>query len=103
VRPLSEELVDRSDAIGPDHVGLRVVSVNIESPARDRLCPSAARQQCGFGDIITHVNGERVRTTEEFDAALAGVEAGAIVSLRVFNPDAGAGQGLSRVVRVRVQ
>lgn len=103
VRPLTEdEAAAIEKRVGTGYDGLRVMEIDVWSPAHDRLCPSA-RQQCGFGDIITHVNGEPVRTIDEFDAALAGIEAGAVVSLRVLNPDAGGGQGLSRVVRVRVQ
>jgi S1-C subfamily serine protease len=50
-------------------------------------------------DVITHVNGTRTRTVEDFQQALRGTSPGEIVSLWVFNTAAGA---QTRVVRLRV-
>ncbi|MDH3497922.1 MAG: trypsin-like peptidase domain-containing protein [Gemmatimonadota bacterium] len=95
VRELPADLVRQ---VGAEHVGLRVMTVELDSPARDRVL--AAEQGGGFGDIITHVNGTRVQTIAEFEAALNGVQPGAIVSLRIFNPSING--GTSRVERIRV-
>jgi S1-C subfamily serine protease len=75
-----------------------VTDVDLESPAQGRLCPQGP--QCGFGDIITHVNGERVRSVQEFDAALRKVAPGDVVSLRIYNPSPPTPG--SRLVRMRV-
>ncbi|MDH5196261.1 MAG: trypsin-like peptidase domain-containing protein [Gemmatimonadota bacterium] len=78
--------------LGPDRVGPLVVDVDVGSPAQDRL--SAAR-----GDIITHVNGTRVRTAGEFERAVRGLKPGEIVSLRIVSAAVG---GQSSMVRLRV-
>jgi serine protease Do len=95
VRPLTGDLLTR---IGAQHAGLRVTDVALDSPARDQLIP--AGPQTGFGDIITYVNGTRVTTVPEFDAALKGIQAGDVISLRVYNPSVQG--GTSRIVRLRM-
>jgi serine protease Do len=82
--------------LGDENIGPLVTDVDLESPAQGQLCPQGP--QCGFGDVITHVNGRRVRTVQEFDAALRNLQAGDVVSLRIYNPT----QGGSRLLRVRV-
>ncbi|HEX9726871.1 MAG TPA: trypsin-like peptidase domain-containing protein [Gemmatimonadales bacterium] len=99
VRPISEEAAAREQAIGAEHAGLRVMDAEITSPARDRLCAAADASRCGYGDIITHVDGVRVLTVDAFENAVRDLGPGDIVSLRVYNPSFTA---RSRVVRVRL-
>jgi S1-C subfamily serine protease len=89
---------DAANQVGADHVGPHVTDVALDSPARDQLIPAGN----GFGDIITRVNGTRVRTVKEFDDAIRHIEAGQIVSLQVYNPQVPQPNGGSRVVRIRV-
>lgn len=89
---------DAAAQVGADHVGPHVTDVELDSPARDQLFPAGN----GFGDIITRVNGARVRTVKEFDDAIRGVEAGQVVSLQVYNPQVPQPNGGSRVVRIRM-
>ena len=84
-----------SRRLGDDHTGPVVTDVDIDSPARDRLFPPGS----GAVDVITHVNGTRVRTVDEFQNAMKAVRPGDVVSLRVYNTSGG---GLSRVVRIRL-
>jgi serine protease Do len=84
--------------LGEDNIGPLVTKVDLESPAQGQLCPQGP--QCGFGDVVTHVNGRRVRTVQEFEAALRNVQPREVVSLRVYNPSPP--QPGSRLVRVRV-
>ena len=51
-------------------------------------------------DIITHINGQRVRTVAEMNEVLKGVQPGEVVSLRTYTitPD---GTGVGRTVRIR--
>ncbi len=99
VRPLDEETAGRQARIGAQNTGLAVMSVDLNSPARDRLFPAQRGQ---LGDIITHVNGARVHTIADLDAALGETGAGDLISLRVFNPAGNQGSGISRVVRLRI-
>lgn len=84
--------------LGAENAGPRVTDVPLDSPAYERLIPAARGT---FGDLITHVNGQRVRTVEQFDAALRDVQPGEVVSLRVYNPQVPQGGG-SRVLRIRI-
>ena len=84
-----------SRRLGDDHTGPVITDVEIDSPARDRLFPPAS----GAVDVITHVDGTRVRTVDEFQNAMKAVHPGDVVSLRVYNTSGG---GLSRVVRIRL-
>jgi serine protease Do len=84
--------------LGEENVGAHVTDVDLESPAQGRLCPQRVNQ-CGFGDIITHVNGQRVRNVQEFDASLRNVRPGEVVSLRLYNPSP---PPSSRLERIRV-
>jgi len=95
LEPLAQ---DAAAQVGADHVGPHVTDVEVDSPARDQLFPAGN----GFGDIITRVNGARVRTVKEFDDAIRGVEAGQVVSLQVYNPQVPQPNGGSRVVRIRM-
>jgi serine protease Do len=88
-----------SSQLGSDNIGPLVTEVDLESPAQGQLCPQAAAN-CGFGDVITHVNGRRVHSVQEFEAALRSVRAGDIVSLRLYNPSPPAPG--ARLARIRV-
>jgi serine protease Do len=90
---------DAATEVGDEHVGPRVTEVDVDSPARDQLIPAGGN---GFGDVITRVNGTRVRTVKEFDDVIRNVEPGQVVSLQVYNPQVPQPNGGSRVVRLRV-
>ncbi len=77
--------------------GLVITEVDPNGPARDALAAVDARQR--YVPVITHVNGERVRTPAEFQRALAAVRPGEVVSLRLFETIAETSR--SRVVRFR--
>jgi serine protease Do len=96
VEPLPAQV--RSE-VSADNLGPWVTDVALESPAYGRF-NAAARGV--FGDVITHVDGRRVRTVQEFQAALRGVKPGDVVSLQVFNPQAANGAGASRTERIRL-
>jgi serine protease Do len=83
-----------ANQLGDDHTGPVVMGVEAGSPAEERLV--TARN--GVYDVITHVNGTRVRTVEQLQRALQAVRPGEIVSLRVYRP---AGEQ-SRIERFRV-
>jgi serine protease Do len=91
VRQPPTEIASR---LGDDHTGVVVMDVEASSPALDRLTPA----RNGIRDIITHVDGTRVRTVAQFERAMAAVRSGQIVSLRVYDAAAEA----SKVVRLRV-
>jgi serine protease Do len=83
--------------LGNDHTGPVVTDVELDSPARDRIYPPSG----GAVDIITYVNGTRVRTLDDFENAMKAARPGTVVSLRVYTTANGGLSG-SRVVRVRV-
>jgi len=91
VEPLTEE-VSRDARISDEHRGLVVTAVDPDGPAAEK----------GIGPrvIITHVNGQRVRTLDEFEKAMEPVKAGDVVSLQVFFLDQ-SGQGVTNVIRLR--
>ena len=91
VRQPPSEIASR---LGDDLTGVVVMDVEAGSPAQDRLNPA----RNGISDIITHVNGTRVRTVDQFEQAIRAARPGEIVSLRVYN----ATVEQSRVERVRV-
>ncbi|UCF41586.1 MAG: PDZ domain-containing protein, partial [Gemmatimonadota bacterium] len=98
IEPFPAELVAQESVIGQESRGPIIVDIDPDGPARDKgLAPASPRQ--GVLDIITHVNGQRVRTVDEVGQALAGVSSGSIVSLRIYQVRQG--QAGSRVVRVR--
>ena len=71
--------------------GLLIQRIDPEGPARSYLVP---------GEIITHIEGERVRNEEDLHAALASVNAGQIISIRTAVLGTRAVQ--TRIVRFRV-
>ncbi len=84
----------------PETTGLAVTSVDPDGPAVDKLAPSGPE---GSGDVITHVNGTRVRSADDFNKSLASVKAGEIIELRIYNAQMDNQRGGSRVVRMRVR
>ena len=62
--------------------GLLVVRVKEVSPAADA--------QIQEGDVITHVNGEKVTTTDEFGKIVAKARKGDYLKLYVYSPRADA-------------
>ncbi len=78
--------------------------VDPDGPARTKL--RASNVQRGVLEVITHMEGERVLTKEDFNERLAAVSLGEIVDLRVtsITPD-NRGQLITatRVVRVRTR
>ncbi|MBI2537397.1 MAG: Do family serine endopeptidase [Gemmatimonadetes bacterium] len=76
VEPLTEQ-VSRETRIGEEHRGLVVTSVDPDGPAAEK----------GIGPrmIITHVNGQRVRTMGEFEKAMEPVKKGDVVSLQIWS------------------
>jgi len=77
--------------------GLLVTDVDRDGPARDKV--EAGSPNTGFLDVITHVDDTEVRTRRELNAALAGIPAGDVVSLRVVRITGGEPQ--ARFVFVR--
>ncbi len=76
--------------------GLMVTEVDPEGPSGDKLLAQGSPQG---PDIITHVDGTRVKTMSQLNDALGSVKSGDVVSLRMYNPSLQS----SRVVRLRVK
>ena len=57
-----------------------ITGVDPDGPARDKL--REANPRSGIMDIITHVNGERVRSRADLDLVLTTASEGEVVSLR---------------------
>jgi serine protease Do len=91
VEPMTGEVV-RDSRIGEEHRGLLVTEVDPDGPAAEK----------GLGPrvIITHVNGQRVRTLDEFDKAMEPVKAGDVVSLQIYLLTQ-TGGGQTTVIRLR--
>jgi serine protease Do len=98
-----EAITDREaagdSAIGASHAGLLVTAVDPDGPAAEKLLP--ASQTALGADIITHVNGARVKTVADLNTALQDVKPGEVISLQtwVVRRDGSA----SRIVRLRVK
>jgi serine protease Do len=93
VEPVTDEVANRV-GLAESQRGLAITSVDPNGPAADK----------GLGprQIITHVNGESVRSIAELRQVLNDVRAGEVVSLRIYLPGADASQpGQSVVVRLR--
>jgi S1-C subfamily serine protease len=98
LQALSARMAASDERIGDEHRGPIITGIDPDGPARDKpLVPANARR--GWVDIITHVNDERVRTLEDMEAALASIEAGEIVTLRVYQVQGN--QAATSIVRVR--
>jgi S1-C subfamily serine protease len=85
--------------IGDQNRGPIITGIDPDGPARDKqLFPADARR--GFLEIVTHVNDDRVRTVDELNDALANVEPGDIVMLKIYQVR-GNQAPVTRVVRLR--
>src|SRR5262249_32102927 len=85
---------------GEEQQGLVVTAVDQDGPAADKLIPANAAPS---PDVITEVNGTKIRTAEDLNGALRGLKPGEVISLRVYNSGVDQQRGGSRVVRMRVQ
>jgi serine protease Do len=75
VEPTSSSEEASGARIGEAHRGLMISAVDPDGPA--------AEKGLGPRQIITAVNGQRVRTMEEFQKAMAAVKTGDVVSLQL--------------------
>jgi len=80
------------DGVPRQYAGLHIEQIDPDGPARDFLIR---------GEIITHVEGERVRTVDDLEAVLQTVRPDQIISIRtaLFS---GSGAVRRRTVRLRV-
>jgi serine protease Do len=85
----------REARLTDDQRGVLVSDVEEGGPSWGKLAPPDR----GGPDLVLAVNDARVRTTEEFQHALAGAHRGDVVQLRVFNVQA----AVTRIVRIRVR
>jgi serine protease Do len=94
VQPLGASTGTSADLqqVPDEHRGLVITAVDADGPAADK--------GVGPRQIITHVNGQRVRTMEEFQKAMAGVKQGDVVSLQLSLPTQ-TGAWTTIVVRLR--
>ncbi len=72
----------RAAGVPSSEIGLLITGVDRNGPGRDDLAASSPRQ--GFIAVITHVNGERIRTRAELEAVLEDVAPGQVISLQLF-------------------
>lgn len=75
VEPVAREAAARA-RLAEEHTGLLITRVDPEGPAADKLAAQL---------IITHVNGQRVRTIQDLERTLAPIKDGDIVELRLYN------------------
>jgi hypothetical protein len=85
--------------VATDLRGPVVTDVDADGPAYQRIYPPTPG---GGADVILQVNGTRVRTLEEFQRAVHGLQSGQIVTLFVANVS-GDGTSARRPVRIRVR
>lgn len=90
VEELTREELE-SEGINAELAGLRIVGVDPYGPARDRL---------RNGQVITHVNAERILTRSDFEDALQQVRPGEVFSLRTAGLGA-EGNVVRSTVRIR--
>lgn len=98
VQELSPQMAAQVRRIDENVRGVMITAVDPQGPARQVLRASLPRQ--GRLVVITQVNGQPVEALEQFNAAVARVEPGSIVSLRVFLVEGN--QTVPQVVRYRV-
>ena len=83
VQPLSAQMAASDSRIGDENRGPIITGIDPNGPAHNKpLFPADARR--GVLDIITHLNDDRIRTVDELNEALADVEPGDIVTLRIY-------------------
>ncbi len=80
------------DGVPRQYAGLHIEQIDPEGPARDFLIR---------GEIITHVEGERVRTMDDLEAVLQTVRPDQIISVRTAR-FSGSGDVSRRTVRLRI-
>jgi len=98
LQDMTSQFASQDDRLTDENRGPIVTDVDPNGPARHEPFVPLTPQR-GWVDIITHVDGKRVRTVSELERALAAVQPGAIVSLQVLQIRAD--QSASRVVRMR--
>jgi serine protease Do len=81
VEELSDDMMRADRRLNDENRGLVITEVDPSGPARDAL--DAADSRRGVLPIITHVNGERVRTIEDLERLLPDIAPDEIVSLRL--------------------
>ena len=96
VQPVSSGDTVQNQQVNSDRAGLMVTEVDPEGPSAQQLF--AQGDQNG-PDIITHVDGTRVKTVSQLNTALSSVKPGDVISLRMYNPSLHS----NRVVRLRVK
>ncbi len=80
------------DGVPRQYAGLHIERIDPDGPARDFLIR---------GEIITHIEGERVRTMDDLEAVLQTVSPDQIISVRTVS-FSGSGSVRRRTVRLRV-
>jgi serine protease Do len=95
LRPVAPNTTIGNRILTEGQAGLAVTNVNPSGPAFQRVAPWGDPQG---PDIITHVDGQRVRTLDEFEAAVGPAGSGSVVSLTLWN----ASQDRVRLLRLRV-
>ncbi len=93
VQPLSAQLVQEYD-LPRDTKGVLVTEVDPNGPAYTSIYSLSE----GGPDVIQSVEGTPVRSEAELRSALKAAGKGAIVTLKIFNP-----QVPARIVRIRLQ
>jgi serine protease Do len=78
------------------HRGLLITAVDPDGPSADKENEGLFPHQA----IITHVNGQRVRTMDDFQKAMSGIKQGDVVSLQLAVAGTN-GQWTTSVVRVK--
>ena len=96
IREITASMQSSSSAISRTR-GVLVDDVDPYGPADGLLFTPSQRI-----NIITAVEGKPIRSESELRAALKQFKAGDIVTLSVFQPQAGSGQGGTSVVRVKL-
>ena len=96
VQPVNSGDTVQNHELTSNQAGLMVTEVDPEGPAASGLIPQGS--QSG-PDIITHVDGTRVKTVDQLNNALSGAKNGDVVSLRTYDPSLQS----NRVVRLRVK
>jgi S1-C subfamily serine protease len=82
VEELSDDMIRADRRLTSEQQGLVITAVDQSGPARNAVAAANARQ--GLLPIITHVNGERVRTLDDLERLLPAIQPGDVVSLRLF-------------------
>jgi serine protease Do len=98
LQDMTAQFASQDERLTDDTRGPIISDIDPNGPARDEGFVPVTPQR-GWVDVITHVDGQRVRNVSELERALADVRPGAILSLQVFQIRAD--QAASRVVRMR--